>query len=124
MTYLLAHATRRPVRFGRRARMARIDERLTLNVPEFDGGAHVRVYVEDTRGRRRRLGRAPVEPRIRLRIADCTNTIALEFSLETADSRENALHKIDTLLGALQRFRMALADEAALHAERERQLTI
>ena len=122
MSYLLTHATRRPTSFGRRARVARVDERTLLNLPDFDGGAYVRVFVEDTTGRKRRFGGIP-EPRIRLRIADCTNTIALEFSLETADSRENGLHKIDTLLGALQRFRVALADEAALRAERERQLT-
>jgi hypothetical protein len=123
MSYLLAQATRRPTRFGRRARAARIDERITLNLPDFDGGAHVRVYVEDTRGRRRRFGRAPVEPRIRLRVADCINTIALEFSVDTAETRENSMHKIDTLLDALRRFRVALADEAALRGERERQLT-
>jgi hypothetical protein len=31
--------------------------------------------------------------------------------------RENSLYKIDTLLGALQRFRDALAEEAALRSD-------
>ena len=121
MSYLLVHAARRPTSIGRRPRIARIDERTPLNLPAFDGGAFVRVFVEDTRGRRRRFSRAPVDPRIRLRMGDCINEIALEFSVETAEARENALHKIDTLLDALGRFRAALADEAALYAERERE---
>ena len=44
----------------------------------------------------------------------------LEFSVESPELRENALFKIDTLLGALGRFREGLAAEAALYAERER----
>ena len=60
MTYLLQYA-RRPGR-GRK-REARVDERLRLNLPEFDGGASVRVFVEDTsrkRFRRQRTGRRRV----------------------------------------------------------------
>ena len=49
-----------------------------------------------------------------------THTINLEFSLETAQLRENSLFKVNTLLGALHRFRDGLAAEAKLAAERER----
>ena len=74
----------------------------------------MRVFVEDTtpRGRRQR------DQRLVLRIADCTNTINLEFSLETAQLRENSLFKVDTLLGAFHRFRDGLAAEAELAARR------
>jgi hypothetical protein len=119
MSYLLAHAARRPTSFGHAGRGARVDERTTLNLPDFDGGAYVRVFVEDTTGRTRRRRRTPPTPRIRLRIADCSTTIALEFCVDSADCRENALHKIDTLLGALARFRDALAAEADLYERRE-----
>jgi hypothetical protein len=51
------------------------------------------------------------------------NTIALEFCVDSAECRENSLHKIDTLLGALQRFRDGLAAEAALYEHREGGLT-
>jgi hypothetical protein len=73
--------------------------------------------VEDTTFRKWR--RRPPEPRIRLRIADCSNEISLWFELNSQAARENSLHKIDTLLGALQRFREALDAEAELYAHRE-----
>jgi hypothetical protein len=113
MTYLLQHATRRL----RPSREARVDEKLWLNLPGFYGDAYVRVCVGDTSGLRARR-RLP-EPRIRLRVADCDSTISLWFSVDSAEERENALFKIDTLLGSLHRFRDALAAEAELRAERE-----
>ena len=120
MSYLAAYAGRRPTSVGRPRRGVRVDERTLLNRPQFDGGAHVRVFVEDTSGRKQRWRRHPPSPRIRLRIADCVNEIALEFCLESAELRENSLFKIDTLLGALGRFREALAAEADLYAQRSR----
>jgi hypothetical protein len=119
MSYLVQYAARRPTAAGRRQRGARVDERLLLNRPDFDGGAHVRVFVEDTSGRRRRIRRTPPVPRIRLGIADCVHEIALEFSVESAELRENSLHKIETLLGALHRFHAGLVAEAELYAARE-----
>ena len=116
MSYLLPYATRRPLRKG-----VRIDDRTLLNRPGFYGDAYVRVFVEDTTARKWR--RNPPEPRIRLRIADCTNEIYLEFSLETTELRENSLYKIDTLLDALTRFRTALDAEAELYARRESHTT-
>ena len=112
MSYLLAHATRRP-----HGRGAGLDEKLRLNLPGFHGDAYVRVLVEDTTFRTWR--RLPPEPRIRLRIADCAHEIALWFELASPEARRNSLHKIDTLLGALQRFRLALDREAELYAHRE-----
>jgi hypothetical protein len=118
MSYLAEHAwtrrsSARPARPG-----ARVDERTRLNRPEFDGGAHVRAFVEDTSQRRARRRRAP-SPRLKLRIADCTNEIHLEFSVDSAAARENSLYKIETLIAALDRFRRALAAEAELRARRE-----
>jgi hypothetical protein len=109
MSYLLQYA-RLPASIGRRSRHTRLDEQTTLNRPEFDGGAFVRCFVEDTTSRRRRHH----EARIELEIADCTKSIQLEFWLGSPDSRENALFKADTLIGALHRFRDALAEEAEL----------
>jgi hypothetical protein len=53
-----------------------------------------------------------------LQIADCMNTINLEFSVQTAQLRENSLFKGDTLIATLVRFREALAAEAALAEQR------
>jgi hypothetical protein len=46
--------------------------------------------------------------------------VQLEFSVDTPDLRENSLHKIETLIAVLERFRDGLTAEAELRAERER----
>src|SRR5438874_11556192 len=101
MSYLSSYATRNP-----RVRGAGVDEKIRLNLRGFHGGAYVRVFVEDTTFRKWR--RRPPHPRIRLRIVDCSNEISLWFELHTPETRENALYKINTLLGSLERFRAAL----------------
>jgi hypothetical protein len=113
MSYLLAYA-RRPYSITPRTPGARVDEYARLNRPGLYGDAFVRVFVEDTTGRR-----GYRDPQLALQIADCTNTINLEFSLDTPQLRANSLFKVDTLLGALGRFRDGLAAEAELAAERQ-----
>ena len=120
MSYLLQY-TRRPKSTRRRSQNARVDERLRLNRPDFDGGAEVRAFVEDTSAKRWR--RRPPSPRLKLRISDCVNQINLEFAIESAELRDNSLYKIETLLAALGRFRAALIAEAELYAVRERHPT-
>jgi hypothetical protein len=107
MSYLKRHAVR-----------PRVDERSLLNRPGYHGGAFVHVYVEDTSARK--IRNSVSEPRLKLQIADCSNTIALEFSVVSHGERENSLYKIDTLIGALTRFRDGLAAEAELYAKRRR----
>lgn len=119
MSYLTLYALRRPASTRPARAGTRVDEELLLNLPEYDGGAHVRVLVEDTSARRVRRRRLP-SPRLKLRIADCTGEIHLEFSVDSEAERENSLHKIDTLIAALERFRSGLRAEAALRVERER----
>lgn len=118
MSYLTQYAPRRPVSAVRGRRGVHVDEKVVLNLPAFDGGAHVRVFVEDTSARRFR--RRPPSPRLKLRIADCVNEVHLDFSVHSAELRENSLRKIDLLIGALERFRAGLAAEAALRETRER----
>jgi hypothetical protein len=96
-----------------------VDERIVLNLAGFDGGAHVRALVEDTSVQRTGRRRIP-SPRLKLRITDCESAIHLEFSVDSAVERENSLHKIDTLIASLERFRAGLEAEAALRVERER----
>jgi len=105
------------LQFARRSSTAaRVDERLTLNHAAFDGGASVRVFVENTSAQRCR--HRPPSPHLKLRSSDCSNRIELEFAVESAELRANSLHKIDTLLGALARFRDGLAAEIELYASR------
>ena len=115
MSYLLQYA-RRPESIEPRTLAARVDEYTRLNRPGLYGDAFVRFFVEDSTARRRRRNR---DPQFALQIADCMNTINLEFSLETTQLRENSLFKVDTLVGALLRFRDGLAAEAALAERRE-----
>ena len=120
MSYLAQYVQRAPQLFGRRRKghgAARVDERLMLNLPGFHGDAFVRVFVQDTSGHTNHRG-TPPEPRVRLRIGDCSNEISLWFEVDSPGDRTNSLHKIDTLIGALHRFRDALAAEADLHATR------
>ena len=119
MSYLAQYAVRRCGSPLAGSPGARVDERLLLNRPDFDGGAHVRVFVEDTSEHKLRRRRLP-SPRLKLRIADCVNEIHLEFSVDSYEARENSLHKIETLIAALERFRAGLAAEAELRARRER----
>jgi hypothetical protein len=110
MSYLLQYA-RRPDSIARCNPAARVDEYARLNRPGFYGDAFVRVFVEHTGTRRRRRHH---DPQLVLQIADCVHTINLEFSLETAELRDNSLFKADTLLDALHRFRDGLAAEVEL----------
>ena len=87
-----------------------------LNLEGHHGNASVRVFVEDTTGRPWR--RRPPEPKVRLRISDCANEISLWFEVDSPERRENSLHKIDTLLGSLTRFRDALDAECELYEHR------
>ena len=118
MTYLLRHARVRPAPDAARAG-PRVDERTLLNLPEFDGGATVRVFVENTSWRRVRRRRIP-SPRTKLWISSCVNRIDLEFAVDTPELRENSRHKIDTLITALELFRAGLIEESELREARER----
>ena len=113
---------------------ARVNERTLLNLPGFHGDAHVYVYVEDTSDRE--LRRDPdcedtctccphnFEPRASLEIADCTRPVSLEFDVDTLEGRANSLHKLDTLVAAIQVFRAALQEEFEPYDVRERQLEV
>jgi hypothetical protein len=118
MSYLTQYATRRlgtcP---GAPSPGTRVDDRAVLNLPDFDGGAHVRAFVEDTSPHR--VGRRVPSPNQKLRIADCVNDVHLAFSVDSPVERENSLHKIDTLIAVLVRFRDGLAAEAELRERRE-----
>jgi hypothetical protein len=96
---------------------ARVNKRTLLNLPGFHMDAHVYVYVEDTSQRER--GSDNFHPMLILEIADCTRRIALEFEIDTDESRANSLHKLDTLTSALRLFREAMVAEFEPYDRRE-----
>ena len=78
---VLPRAVRNAGPSGREAPCRREDP---LNLPGFHGGAHVRVFVEDTTFRK--WPRPAAGAADRLRIADCANEISLWFELDSPDS--------------------------------------
>jgi len=111
---------------------ARVNERWFLNLPGFHGGAHVVAYVEDTRERDLMVNvdcdedctRCPYnfEPRMILEIADCNDSISLDFDVDTEAGRANSLHKLDTLISALRVFRAGVVAESEPYDRRQRKL--
>lgn len=71
-----------------------------LNRPAFEGGGHILAQVP-TRQENYRSGAT-------VTIADCSDSITLDFYIGTEGSVENTLHKLDTLIGTLQDFREAV----------------
>ena len=116
MSYLTSYATRRLQLAAAAAPGVRIDEENLVNLPGFHGGARIRAFVEDTTGRRWR--KRPPQPKIRLRITDCSHEIRLWFEVDSPEARENSLHKADTLIDTLTRFRAALDAECELYEHR------
>ena len=116
MSYLVQYALRRPPQQA--VGQNRVDEKSLLNLPGFHGEAHVRVLVSDTT--RQRWKREPPQPKIKLRITDCSHAIFLQFEVGSAEQRRNSLHKIDTLLDTLGLFRAALEAECELYEQRSR----
>ncbi len=96
ISYLLHARPRRrtsvPTRSRRVRRAARVDA--VNSAPEPPGSLRRRVRARLRRGHDGASGRRDRDPQLVLLIADCTNTINLEFSLETAELRENSLYKI------------------------------
>ena len=110
---------------------ARVNERTLLNLPGFHGGAFVYVFVEDTSERELWRCRCKdecnhhpdnFEPHMILEIADCDRRVALSFDIDSSDGRDNSLHKLDTLVAALNLFRNALVAEFAPYDAREHEL--
>ena len=111
---------------------ARVNERWFLNLPGFHGGAYVVAYVEDTRERDLMVNvdcdeectRCPYnfEPRMILEIADCNDSISLDFDIDTEAGRANSLHKLDTLISALRVFRAGVVAEFEPYDRRNRKL--
>lgn len=103
----------------------RINNRQFLNLPGFHDSAYIVTYVEDTSEREPETSeyggeeKYNVEPRIILEIADCSESINLEFELYNAHRRQNSFHKIDTLIEALTEFKEALRQESAIYKQRQ-----
>ena len=108
------------------------NERTLLNLPGFHAGSYVYVYVEDTSDRdlvRVRVLRGHVHVlSAQLRAEHDARDRRLysgdraRVRRRRARGRANSLHKLETLIAALQVFRAALEDEFEPYDERARRL--
>jgi hypothetical protein len=57
-----------------------------------------------------------------LEIADCNDSIRLDFDVDTEAGRANSLHKLDTLISALRVFRVGVVAEFEPYDRRQRKL--
>lgn len=95
--------------------------RALLNLPGQHSTGAVVAEIEDTstwrKGKNREgrdLDRWSVEPSYTLQISDCSRTVNLDLDLHsgaTPEQQENNLHKLDTLIDALTKFRAGVALE-------------
>ena len=113
MSYLANYVTRRLAEFEASSSGVRLHLSRMLNLTGHHASAEIRAYVEDTTYRR--WTRKSPEPKIRLSISDCSNVIWLAFEVDSPERRTNSLHKADTLIDVLTRFRDALAAECELY---------
>src|SRR4051794_20408363 len=92
----------------------RVCTREFLNLPGFHAGAYVLAEIEDTSRKepvRSQDGWQNRWPNLTLEIADCSRRVNLEFDISCEHELENSLHKVDTLIDALWRFRQGLKQE-------------
>jgi hypothetical protein len=95
--------------------------RALLNLPGHHSSAAIIAEVEDTRawGLDRDKSGEPlgsstgysIQPRITCKITDCDNAAHIEFDLGTDHRLENSLHKVDTMIDTLRKFRKGLVEE-------------
>jgi hypothetical protein len=57
-----------------------------------------------------------------LELADCTDRISLDFDLDSQAGRANSLHKLDTLIAALQVFRQGFVAEFEPYDRRQQEI--
>lgn len=56
---------------------------------------------------------------ISLELSDCCRRVSLSIDIDCKESRENSLHKLDTLIEGLTGFRKAFKEECAVQEKRE-----
>lgn len=111
---------------------SRVNEHWFLDLPDYHGTSCVVAYVEDTTDRGLRddpycdddCACCPpnFEPRVKLEIADNGQRVNLAFDVDCEEGRASSLHKLETLIVALQVFRAALVEEVKLYEFREREI--
>jgi hypothetical protein len=92
--------------------------RALLNLPGHHSTAAIVAEVQDTSGwpadtdpNGQEYSRYSACPTPKCYITDCGSSVAIEFDIDTANSLENSLHKIDVMVEALLGMREGLVIE-------------
>lgn len=92
--------------------------RALLNLPGHHSTAAIVAEVESTAGWAEGEGRGGDEltrytalPTIQLQITDCDSKVNIEFDIDTPNSLENSIHKVDTMIEVLREFKKGLKAE-------------
>ena len=89
-----------------------------LNLPGHHSMANIVASITKDRDDDIEKGNRWVD--IHLGVADCSRTISLAFDYYTKEDRDNALHKVDTMINTLTEFREALEKELKYQNRLER----
>jgi hypothetical protein len=99
--------------------------RAMLNLPGHHSTGALVAEIEDTsrwkkgkNGEGEELQRWNARPWITLQVADCTRSVSFDFDIADPDSRANDLHKVNTMLDLLTKFRDGLVAEQERYVER------
>jgi hypothetical protein len=104
--------------------------RALLNLPGHHSTAAIIAEIEDTKPWGEglaRYGEKPngynVVPNITCKITDCDSAINIEFDIDTANSMENSIHKIDCMIDNLRKLRKGLIIEHHRTVDRAQHIT-
>lgn len=89
-----------------------------LNLPGHHSMANIVASITNEREENIEKGERWID--IHLGIADCNRTISLAIDYYSKEDRDNALHKVDTLINTLTEFREALEKELKYQNRLER----
>lgn len=99
--------------------------RAMLNLPGFQTTGAVVAEVENTSTWKsgkdrdgRDLTKWACDPHVTLQFADCDRATSFDFTFGNEFEHENNLHKVDTMITALTKFRSGLALEQERYMDR------
>jgi hypothetical protein len=103
--------------------------RALLNLPGHHSTAAIVAEIENTvdwedgKGRGgEELTRYNAEPFTALIVTDCDNKVNIELDIDSQNSCDNTLHKIDTMLDALKKLRRGVVVERGRYIKREKEI--
>jgi hypothetical protein len=103
--------------------------RALLNLPGHHSTAAIVAEIENTvdweEGKGRggdELTRYNAEPHMMLTVTDCDNRVNIELDIDSENSYENTIYKVDTMIEELRKLRKGLVTERGRYVKREKHI--